>query len=80
MAAAASPNFTMPVAPASPMFPSGTPPENTGDESAMAAGLAAGATAGPDAHGKMTRPPHNIHGPTGPNMPAYGPSSGANPI
>jgi hypothetical protein len=72
-AAPANPNFTAPMAPPAPPMPSGTAP-TPGDESAMAAGLAAGPQAGPREHKNMTKPPHNIHGPSQDNG-AYGPSA-----
>lgn len=78
-----NPNFTAPMAPPAPSMPSGTAPQ-PGDESAMAAAMAAGPASHSGHLAKMTKPSHNIHGSTGPNMPAYGPSApnptGAMPV
>lgn len=68
-----NPNFTAPMAPPSAPMPSGAAPV-PGDESAMAAGLAAGPQHGAPHLAKMTRPPHNIKGPSQDNG-HYGPNA-----
>jgi hypothetical protein len=67
------------MAPPAPPMPTGTAP-TPGDESAMAAAMAAGPQAGPAQHAAMTKPAHNISGSAKHTkqqnaMPAYGPAS-----